>query len=69
MLEVRLFRCKLLIGRGIGRAHRDLDSGNTRAKTAAQKSPVIPGTILRFVLQNNPFSWYFAFSSAWTLNL
>jgi hypothetical protein len=69
MLEVRLFRCNLLIRGGTGPAHRDPDSGNTRAKRPAKKSPVIPGTLLHFFLLDKPFSWYFAFLSAWTLNL
>ncbi len=69
MLEIGLLSGNLWIGRRSGGTHRMLDSGDIRAKSAAQKSPVIPGTLPDFQLPNNPFSWYFAFSSAWTLNL
>ena len=69
MVEIRLLGGNLWIGRRSGAAHRMPHSGNTRDKRAAQKSPVIPGTIPHFKTSNNPFSWIFAFSSAWTLNL
>ena len=69
VVECGLLSGDLGIGRGSGRAHRGPISAKTRGKAPAQKSPDIPGTVLHLDLSNKPFSWYFAFSSAWTLNL
>ena len=69
MIEGGLLGGHLGVGRGSGRAHDGPFSAKTRAKAPAQKSPDIPGTVHDLDLSNKPFSWYFAFSSAWTLNL
>ena len=69
MLEVRLFGCNLWIGWGAVRSSDTPIPAMHAQKGPAKKSPVIPGTLLAFRRSNNPFSWNFAFSSAWTLNL
>ncbi len=69
MVQRNLFDGHLGIGWGSGHTHLGPNTVETRAKAPAQKSPDIPGTLLHLHLRNKPFSWYFAFSSAGTLNL
>ena len=69
VLEVGLLGLQLRIGEWRRPAHRHRTRPKTRASASAQKSPDIPGIVLRFAGFYKPSTWDFPFSSVRTLNL